>query len=183
MRIIDEQEPKTPNTKSKQKEENGQSNLFDLTDTEQPDNEAYLHVQDKESGRTLKLNHSFFSLEAAERMVELSTGLREHIDEVGTVFKGQRAVGRANSMLDLPEIITDVSTRGVGVQRYKGLGEMNPKQLWETTLDPEVRTLLKVEVDDAYEATELFETLMGEEVKPRANFIRENAQLVQNLDI
>jgi DNA gyrase subunit B len=183
MRIIDEQEPKKPNSKSKQKEENGQSNLFDLTNTEQQDNGAYLHVQDKESGRTLKLNHSFFSLEAAERMVELSTGLREHIDEVGTVFKGQRAVGRANSMLDLPEIITDVSTRGVGVQRYKGLGEMNPKQLWETTLDPEVRTLLKVEVDDAYEATELFETLMGEEVKPRANFIRENAQLVKNLDI
>ncbi len=60
---------------------------------------------------------------------------------------------------------------------------MNPKQLWETTLDPQVRTLLKVEIEDAYQANELFETLMGEEVKPRATFIRENALLVENLDV
>ena len=84
---------------------------------------------------------------------------------------------------DLTEIVEDVSTRGVGIQRYKGLGEMNPTQLWETTLDPESRTLFKVEIEDAQQAAELFEMLMGEEVRPRANFIRTHAQEVQNLDV
>ena len=71
----------------------------------------------------------------------------------------------------------------INVQRYKGLGEMNPQQLWETTMDPATRTLLRVSVEEAERADEVFETLMGSEVAPRKKFIQTHAKRVKNLDI
>jgi len=84
---------------------------------------------------------------------------------------------------ELERVAKEFTTRNVSVQRFKGLGEMNADQLWETTMNPETRTLLKVEVDDAGEADEIFTMLMGERVEPRKDFIKTEARKVQNLDI
>ena len=119
--------------------------------------------------------------------------LRELIDE-GYIYIAQpplykiqagRAVRYAYSDDQLKQVtkVLENENRKYTVQRYKGLGEMNPEQLWETTLDPEVRTLLKVSMEDASYADKMFNILMGDKVEPRRKFIEDNASYVKNLDI
>jgi len=90
---------------------------------------------------------------------------------------------RLKTLDELVDYFIAAGKKGIAVNRYKGLGEMNPEQLWETTMDPAKRTVLKVEIEDAVAADEIFSLLMGEAVEPRREFIERNALDVQNLDI
>ncbi|MGZ7042804.1 MAG: DNA gyrase subunit B, partial [Thermoanaerobaculia bacterium] len=97
--------------------------------------------------------------------------------------KEKAADVRLASLNDLVDFFIAAGKKGVAVNRYKGLGEMNPEQLWETTMNPEVRTLLQVRAEDHTEADLMFTTLMGDQVEPRRKFIEDNALDVKNLDV
>tara|TARA_Y100000991_G_C21926376_1_gene328835 strand:+ start:42 stop:899 length:858 start_codon:yes stop_codon:yes gene_type:complete len=99
------------------------------------------------------------------------------------IFTSNEENYELNGPLDLATKVTDLGKKGSQVNRYKGLGEMNPVQLWETTLDPNARFLLQVKVENEGDAEETFSTLMGEAVEHRRNFIQDNALKVSNLDI
>jgi DNA gyrase subunit B len=90
---------------------------------------------------------------------------------------------RITSLDELIEFFINAGKKGVAINRYKGLGEMNPEQLWATTMNPEIRTLLQVRAEDHTEADQMFTTLMGDQVEPRRKFIEDNALDVKNLDV
>ena len=97
--------------------------------------------------------------------------------------KAKVADVKLNSLDDVVDYFISAGKKGVAINRYKGLGEMNPEQLWETTMDPTVRTLLQVRAEDHTEADLMFTTLMGDQVEPRRKFIEDNALDVKNLDV
>jgi DNA gyrase subunit B len=117
-----------------------------------------------------------------EELRRVARDLAQVGDPSFTFGEGETAERLPNLQRAVERIVT-AARKGLEIQRYKGLGEMNPTQLWETTMDPESRTLLQVKVEDAVEADIIFSTLMGDEVEPRRKFIEENALNVRNLDI
>ncbi|HGG06711.1 MAG TPA: DNA gyrase subunit B, partial [Aliiroseovarius sp.] len=117
----------------------------------------------------------------ARRLAEVSQDTRDVYQNPARLSRKEREI-LVHGPTELLKAILTEGERGLTLQRYKGLGEMNPDQLWETTLDHEARTLLQVRVDDLAEADDIFTKLMGDVVQPRREFIQENALNVENLD-
>ena len=104
-------------------------------------------------------------------------------EDTGKLFKDSSEPLNINSPSEILDQIVEVGKKGLTMQRYKGLGEMNPDQLWSTTLNPENRSLMQVKIDDEESTKGVFEDLMGENVLPRKEFIENRADKVVNLDI
>jgi DNA gyrase subunit B len=119
----------------------------------------------------------------ARRLEQAAKKLNERYGQPGRLLKNGEEIARIDGPSSLFEAVAEAGRKGITIQRYKGLGEMNPEQLWETTLDPDVRALLQVRVGMVDQAEEIFSTLMGDIVEPRRDFIQENALDVQNLDV
>lgn len=127
-------------------------------------------------------HEDFFNSPEYRRISALGQELNELLDEGARVTRGEKEKS-VESFDEAYRWLLDQARSGLSVQRYKGLGEMNPEQLWETTMDPEGRRLMQVKIDDVVGADQIFTTLMGDQVEPRREFIESNALMVSNLDI
>ena len=144
----------------------------------------HLVVARSEHGLTVEkhLHREFFNSQEYRRITDLARTLAGLIGEGAYVTKGDAREEVTDFRLALQWML-DQARKGQTIQRYKGLGEMNPDQLWDTTINPVTRRLVQVRIEDALGANEIFSTLMGDQVEPRREFIERNALQVSNLDV
>jgi DNA gyrase subunit B len=128
------------------------------------------------------LPREFFESAEYQRIADLARTLAGLVSEGAYVTRGEDK-HEVGSFKEAMKWLFEQARRGQTIQRYKGLGEMNPEQLWDTTINPDTRRLLQVKIDDAVAADDIFTTLMGDQVEPRREFIEKNALSVMNLDI
>jgi len=131
---------------------------------------------------THKLDAALVGSADARRIQSVADTLEETYAGVAELRRGEDVV-EIHGPHSLYAAVSEFGRKGMSIQRYKGLGEMNPDQLWKTTMDPESRTILRVQIEDAAIASNLFDRLMGDEVEPRRQFIEKNAKYVRNLDV
>ena len=130
----------------------------------------------------LILNREFILSKDYRELGLLGSQLTNLIDKGAYVRRGDKKK-EVESFEQIFQWLLEEAKRGQSIQRYKGLGEMNPEQLWETTMDPTTRRMLQVTIEDAVTADEIFTTLMGDDVEPRREFIESNALDAENLDV
>jgi DNA gyrase subunit B len=131
---------------------------------------------------TRYLQREFFDTNEYRHIMALAGKLSGLLVDGAYVQRGDRKT-QVSAFSAAVEWLMNEARRGQSIQRYKGLGEMNPDQLWDTTVNPETRRLMQVKIDDAVKADEIFTTLMGDQVEPRREFIEKNALTVANLDV
>lgn len=145
------------------------------------EHQAYC-VEARRHNKMVKIDTNFITYPEFKELENLYSIIKE-IGEPPYKAATKDSQKELNSSLELLDYIYSVARKGLTIQRYKGLGEMNPQQLWETTMDPEKRTLLQVAVEDSVEADEIFTVLMGDQVEPRKEFITKHALEAKNIDI
>lgn len=149
---------------------------------EQNQHHPKLTVSNHGIGNDYLFGTDFFTTLDYRHIAELYQKLAGLLEEGAYVERGEKQKS-INNFSEALHWLLDQGKKGVAITRYKGLGEMNPDQLWETTMDPDVRRMLKVGIEDAVNADEMFTTLMGDQVEPRRNFIEKNALFAENIDI
>ena len=134
------------------------------------------------SGLSISVDWNFAGFVEFHKALELYMTLEDKL-AAPFIIGTNGASEEISTREELLERVLGAAKKDLSIQRYKGLGEMNPEQLWETTMNPEKRTLLQVRIDDTVETDEIFTILMGDEVEPRRKFIEDNALNVRNLDV
>ena len=151
--------------------------------SEEDDEERLFAVFESTGSHHTRRGMEFFASRLYRQTWQLFTELREECGGLAFTLRRKDGEAAADDVFQLMQMVLDEARRGINIQRYKGLGEMNPDQLWVTTMNPDNRILLQVSVEDATSASDAFEELMGDRVEPRRDFIERNALAVQELDI